>query len=164
MRVTDTHTTVETLYELHATELVRFATSLVGPHDAADLVSIVFVTALGGSALESAANPRAYLYRSVLNASHSESRSSARRNRREAQVAPPDRADHVGGSEAPSDPDVWSALGHLSERQRAVADLTYWMDLTPDAVAEMLAISTGSVKRHLDRARKSLRNSLGGHS
>ena len=164
MMVTETHTTVETLYELHATELVRFATSLVGPHDAADLVSTVFVTALGGSSLESAADPRAYLYRSVLNASHSESRSSARRNRREEHVASHDRVGQAVLNSAAADTDVWAALSDLSERQRAVAYLTYWLDLTPDAVAEMLDISTGSVKKHLDRARKSLRNSLGGHS
>ena len=60
------------------------------------------------------------------------------------------------------DPEVWAALRRLSERQRAVIYLTYWMDLAPEAVAELLDLSTGSVKQHLDRGRKALRSALGG--
>jgi DNA-directed RNA polymerase specialized sigma24 family protein len=35
--------------------------------------------------------------------------------------------------------------------------LTYWNDLAPGKVSEWLAISEGSVKRHLARARAHLR-------
>jgi RNA polymerase sigma-70 factor (ECF subfamily) len=45
----------------------------------------------------------------------------------------------------------------LSVRQRQVIVLTYWLDLTPEQVAERLNIGMGSVKRHLDRGRKALR-------
>lgn len=77
----------EEMYRRHADELMRFATSLVGPSDAADTVSIAFLGALGAGALARSENPRAYLYRCVLNAARSTARSSDRRHRREHAVA-----------------------------------------------------------------------------
>ena len=37
----------------------------------------------------------------------------------------------------------------LSVKQRAVIVLTYWEDLSPSAVAQLMGISEGAVKRHL---------------
>ena len=48
----------------------------------------------------------------------------------------------------------------LSPQQRAVVVLTYWQDLTPSAVAELLDVSEGAVRKHLARARKHLRRVL----
>jgi RNA polymerase sigma factor (sigma-70 family) len=48
----------------------------------------------------------------------------------------------------------------LSERQRAVVYLTYWDDLDPPRIAELLGISDGAVRRHLARARHHLRKTL----
>ena len=44
--------------------------------------------------------------------------------------------------------------------QRAVVFLTYWDDLTVEAVADVLQIAPGTVKAHLARARASLRRVL----
>lgn len=149
---------VEKLYGLHADELMRFATSLVGPTDAADIVSVAFLGAMSSGALDTATNPRAYLYRCVLNAAHSTARSGDRRRRREHV----DAGRRPVASPAPeADPEVWEALRGLSEQQRATLFLTYWLDLTPGAIAELLDISTGSVKQHLARGRATLRTSLG---
>ncbi len=150
----------EEMYRRHADELMRFATSLVGPSDAADTVSIAFLGALGAGALARSENPRAYLYRCVLNAARSTARSSDRRHRREHAVA----SNHPTTSPAPeADPEVWSALGRLSERQRAVLYLTYWLDMDPAGIADLLDITPGAVKKHLDRGRRALRPMLGGH-
>jgi RNA polymerase sigma factor (sigma-70 family) len=51
---------------------------------------------------------------------------------------------------------VLDAVARLSVQQRAAVFLTYWEDLRPDAVAERMGVSPGTVKRHLDRARKRL--------
>ena len=155
---TDATARAEALWGRHAEELVRFATSIVGPTDAADLVSVAFVGAMTSGALARADEPRAYLYRCVLNAARSDVRSNERRRRRERHVAPAD----IAAAPPDHDPEIWAALGRLSERQRAVVYLTYWMALAPEAVAELLDVSTGSVKQHLDRGRKALRTALGG--
>ena len=64
-------------------------------------------------------------------------------------------------SDAPEPrPEVLAAVARLSPRQRAVVYLTYWDDLDPMSVAEVLGISDGAVRRHLARARKSLRRLL----
>lgn len=160
MVVTAEHQTVRQLYERHADELMRFATSVAGPDTAADVVSIAFVGALSSPGWARVDNQRAYLYRSVLNAARSNARSNGRRTRREATVAERDR---IAPAATPSaDPDIWRAVRALSDRQRAVVYLTYWMDMTTEQIAALLDLSPGSVKKHLDRGRTALRSTLGG--
>jgi RNA polymerase sigma factor (sigma-70 family) len=145
----------EEAYRLYAAGLVRFATGLVGPSDAADLVSGALVHCLAGERWASLDNVQAYLYRSVLNEARSVRRSTRRRAAREARVAAADR--HV---DAEPDVDVWIAAGRLSLRQRAVTMLTYVDDLTVQEVAARLGLSDGAVRRHLARARDRLRRML----
>jgi RNA polymerase sigma factor (sigma-70 family) len=143
------------VYGKHAEELTRFATALVGPSDAPDIVSVAVVNALSSRTWSTVDNRRAYLFRCVLNAARAGHRSDTRRERREARVL--DR----GVVEAPdARPDVLDAVRALSPRQRAVVYLTYWDDLDPTAIAGLLDISEGSVKRHLARARNHLRRKL----
>jgi DNA-directed RNA polymerase specialized sigma24 family protein len=121
------------LYGKHAEELTRFATGLVGPQDAPDVVSAAVLACMfskGWSALE---NPRAYLFRAVLNQARQLRRASARRVAREQQV--PGRA--WRGSEDEVDPpevrpEILAAVMALSLRQRAVTVLTYWSDRDPE--------------------------------
>ena len=72
-------------------DLVRYATALVGPDAAGDVVSTVVLRVLSRGSLEDLREPRAYLFRSVLN----ESMSSRRRARREVlgEVREPVRDD-----------------------------------------------------------------------
>ena len=143
------------LYERHSRELVRFATAITGPTDAADIVADAVVSAMSARSWPSVTNKRAYLYRSVLNTARNNSRSSQRRRSRELRVAEPDRVD-----DPLPRPDVFDAVRSLSPRQRAVTYLTYWEDQTPTAIADLLDISEGTVKRHLARAREQLRRKL----
>jgi RNA polymerase sigma-70 factor (ECF subfamily) len=148
-------TTDAEVYEKHAEELTRFATALVGPTDAPDIVSTAMVNALSSRSWPTVENRRAYLYRCVLNAVRSGHRSTVRRERREVRVV------ERGVLEPPDlRPEVLEAVRSLSERQRAVVYLTYWDDLDPAAIASLLDISEGSVKRHLARARDHLRRKL----
>jgi RNA polymerase sigma-70 factor (ECF subfamily) len=57
-------------------------------------------------------------------------------------------------------PEVLSAVFSLSVRQRAVIVLTYWEDLDPAAIATLLNISDGSVRRHLARGKSRLKEVL----
>jgi RNA polymerase sigma factor (sigma-70 family) len=57
-------------------------------------------------------------------------------------------------------PEVLAAVSRLSVKQRAVIVLTYWEDLDPATISAYLAISEGSVKRHLARGRSRLKEFL----
>jgi len=145
----------EDIYRKHSEELVRFATGLVGPFDAPDVVTDACLRAFGSRGWEDVINRRAYLYRSVLNQSRSHHRSTMRRRIREHTAAGP-----VSVTSTPVDLDVLRAIDKLSMQQRASVFLTYWEDLSPAQVAARLQISEGSVKRHLARARARLKELL----
>ena len=147
---------VET-YRRHSAELVRYATVLVGPADAADVVSDAVLAAFTSPTWADVANRRAYLYRAVLHHSMSFHRGSSRRRRREQVVVARDRP--VAEPE-PHSIDAHRALAALSEQQRAVTYLTYWEDLPPDRIAELLGVAEGTVRKQLARARDHLRRIL----
>ncbi len=143
------------VYAAHADELVRFATGLVGRSDAEDVVSEAVLSVMSSRVWPHARNRRALLYRAVLFQARSWLRSTARRRRREASIA------NKGSGEMPEAvPEVWDAVRVLSPQQRAVVFLTYWDDQGVDAVAELLGVSAGTVRRQLGRARRRLREVL----
>lgn len=143
------------LYERYASELVRYATGLVGPADAQDVVSAAVLSCMTRREWERVQNRKAYLYRAVLNEARGMRRSTSRRLVRESKVA---RRDVEGAADLR--PEVLAAAARLSLRQRSVVVLTYWADLEGKQVGELLGISEGSVRRHLARARQRLRSCL----
>jgi RNA polymerase sigma factor (sigma-70 family) len=143
------------LYAALAPELVAFAAGLVGRDDAPDVLATAMANALASSTWPNVENRRAYLYRAVLNEAKAARRRTALRRDREAQTRV------VATWELPEfRPEVRAAVDALSVQQRAVILLTYWADLDPHAISELLAISDGSVRRHLARARARLREVL----
>ncbi len=147
---------VET-YRRHAPELVRYATVLVGPDDAPDVVTDAVLAAFSSPQWRDVTNRRAYLYQAVLSRSASHHRTDQRRRRREDRAVALAAVPH----DAP-DPvvDAHRVLAGLSEQQRAVVFLTYWEDLAPGQVAELLDVSDGTVRKQLARARDHLRRTL----
>lgn len=150
MRLSDAET-----YEKYADELVRFATALVGPNDAADVVADTFLRVLGSRGWSEVEEQKPYLYRSVLNEVRMRHRSTIRRRAREHRATVPEAV-----HDPEVRPEVLAAVGALSPRQRAVVFFTYWEDLSVGDVADRLGISDGSVRRHLARARARLRRVL----
>lgn len=145
----------EQVYRSYADELTRYATGLVGPADAADVVTDACLKAFDSRGWPEVSNRRAYLYRTVLSVATDHHRSTLSRRLREM------KASDCGVTQPVEiDVDVLSAVERLSVRQRAAVVLTYWADLPADAVAERMGVSTGSVKRHLARARKQLKGWL----
>ncbi len=143
------------VYRRHADELVRYATALVGPDDAPDVMIDAVMQAFRSPGWPQVTNQRAYLYRAVLNRAHSVKRSDARRHLREVRTASPVSTDQTALSL-----DAQRALAELSTQQRAVVYLTYWDDLTPAQIAGVLDVSEGSVRKQLARAREQLRRIL----
>lgn len=142
------------LYRRHAPELVRFAAMLVGD-DAEDVVASAFARCMSADGWSGVRNRRAYLFRAVANEARTFQRSALRRQVREQRVA----TDGVVEVGVPR-PEVWEAVDTLSIRQRAVVYLTYWHDMSDVMVAEHLGIGPGSVRRHLARAKDTLRKVL----
>lgn len=136
------------IYRKHADEFTRFATGLVGPSQASDVVSEAVLKCMSSKQWAGVAKKRAYLYRAIYNEAARFHRSSMRRRSREERAA-------VGEVLESREvrPEILAAVSRLSVRQRAVIFLTYWDDLDSGAVARLLNISDGSVRRHLARAR-----------
>ena len=145
-------------YRKYADELVRFASGLVGPSGAEDVVANAVLRAVSGSRWSRIDNQRAYLYRAVFNEACSQQRSTTRRLNREIRAY---QRDVSHGSEGGYvDVDVLVALRCLSERQRAVIHLTYWADLPVTDIASLLDLSMRTVERELTRARTRLEELL----
>jgi RNA polymerase sigma factor (sigma-70 family) len=143
------------VYRKYADDLTRFATGLVGPSDAADVVSDAVLSCFGSPGWSSVHEKRSYLYRSVFNRAAELRRATSRRRAREERVALPDLIDPPEVR-----PEVLGAVQQLSVQQRAVIVLTYWEDLGPSAVAHLMGITEGAVRRHLARARSRLKEEL----
>lgn len=145
------------IYEEVRDPLMRFAASLVGPDEAADLVSEVVVASMQRRTLSSLENPKAYLMQAVLNRAQSRGRRLDRERR---------AVDRLGGQSRPSDqdeasdPDVVRTVVGLPPQQRAAVFLVYWEDLSPSEAAELLGVRPGTLRRYLHLAREKLRRHL----
>ncbi len=143
--------TDDEVYRKYADELMRFAAALAGPSGAEDLVASAVARALAAPRWRLVDNKRAYLYRIVFNEGSRVRRDTARRLKREVMTAPRELFD-----DGPVDVDLRSALRVLSVRQRAVVFFTYWGDLAPAQIAELLDASLRTVERDLSAAKKKL--------
>lgn len=138
------------VFAQYGVELTRFATSLVGPTEAQDVVSDALVRVMWSDGWGEVDNQRAYLYRAVVSQARMLRRATLRRRDRERQAA------QVVTGSPNGEVDVWEALGHLSVEERAVVFLAYWEDLSEVNAAERLGVSERTVRRRLGRARHKL--------
>lgn len=156
---------VEALYQANWTTMLRLAVLLVDDvQTAEDVVQEAFVSLYrNGSRLRDPNAAMAYVRSAVVN----RSRSTLRRRivaRRHLRVAEPEA---VGPSSdavllAEEHREVITCLERLPRRQREVLVLRYWSDLSELQIAELLGISTGSVKSSASRGIARLRQHLGG--
>lgn len=130
---------------------MRFAASLVGPNNAADLVSEAVVATLQRRTLSSLDNPRAYLMQAVVNRARSRGRQLERERRALARHRTPSVPDHA---EVISD--VTQLVAGLPPQQRAAIFLVYWEDMEPSEAARLLGLRPGTIRRYLHLARKRL--------
>lgn len=136
---------------------MRFAASLVGSDDAADLVSEVVVATLQRRSLASIEHPQAYLIQATLNRARSRGRRFVREQRALARqfaglsVEPPDSAQSIT---------VARAVAGLPPQQRAAIYLVYWEGLEPAEAASLLGLRPATLRRYLYLARNKLRRFL----
>jgi RNA polymerase sigma-70 factor (ECF subfamily) len=146
------------VYEQLRGPLMRFASSLVGPNEAADLVSEVMVATLRRRSLVSLENPGAYLMKAVLN----RSRSRNRRMMKEQAVATAQLVDEESPASESTVPDVAATVANLPVQQRAAIYLVYWEGLEPSEAAAVIGVQPGTIRRYLHLARNQLRRHLDG--
>jgi RNA polymerase sigma-70 factor (ECF subfamily) len=147
------------IYEKHAGDLVRYATVLAGPDQAQDVVSTVVLKVLTRRNLSDLDDPRAYLFRSVLN----ESRSWART--RKAKSLALSRLIEQEAFDGPESVIVErltaaDAVWKLSPRHRSAAYLVYWLDLPLEEAAHLMGVTTGAVKRYVHEVREQVRKEM----
>ena len=99
-------------------------------------------------------NPTGYLYRVGTTAARRELR---RRDRTELRA---DASDHTAHEDHPGDPDLERALAHLTDRQRAAVVLVVGHGMPLREAAALLGCSISSLRNHVDRALRHLRNEL----
>ncbi|MCH8899947.1 MAG: sigma-70 family RNA polymerase sigma factor [Acidobacteria bacterium] len=138
------------VYSKHKEDLIRYATALVGPNDAEDVVATVVLRVLQRRRLSDLEEPRPYLFRAVLN----EARGLLRNRARPSGTA--ELVDAAVGV----DREVLDAVLRLPVRQRAVVYLVYWEGYTVKDASQLLRITPGTAKRYLHLARRRLRKEL----
>jgi RNA polymerase sigma factor (sigma-70 family) len=140
----------EEIYLKHRDELVRYATVLVGPDAAPDVVSTVVTKVLSSRrSLGDLREPRPYLMRGVLN----ESIRYRDKSHRQHTVGLPVTA-------KASRPEVLDVVVTLPPKQRAAVYLTYWVDLPSRDAAELMGCRPATVRRYLHLANKKLKEAL----
>jgi RNA polymerase sigma-70 factor (ECF subfamily) len=101
-------------------------------------------------------NPRAYLYRTAINAFRMGFRRAAVAARRRLGVMRPDDAmADVDANDA-----VMRALAPLTDRQRAAVVLTDLLGFPSDEVGHMLGIRASTVRVHVARAHAALKGTM----
>jgi RNA polymerase sigma-70 factor (ECF subfamily) len=145
----------ESTYREHAPRLMRMAAVLVGPADAGDLVADAVLRAVRSRRWAELESRGAFLTTVLVNEARRRGRSDRRRIAREQRITP--RLEY-------SDRDPWIELvpivASLSMRQRGVVYFAYWEDLSIPQIAIVMGISEGTVRRHLDRAKRQLRERI----
>lgn len=103
-------------------------------------------------------DPAGWVRRVAINRLHDARRTLVRRDALLVRIGvDPD----VAAADTGSDDTVLAAVAGLSDQQRAVVALHYLDDQPVDEVAEVLGLSTGTVKYHLHQARRRLRAVVG---
>jgi DNA-directed RNA polymerase specialized sigma24 family protein len=141
----------ETIYRKNRDDLIRYATVLAGPAGAEDVVSVVVLRILAKRRLQDLEDPRAYLFRAVLN------ECKTRLSRRRTHLS----LTEVGGMPVDDlQPEIIQAVLDLPPQQRAATYLVYWAGLTVAETADLMGIRPGTVKRYLHLARRTLKGVL----
>jgi RNA polymerase sigma-70 factor (sigma-E family) len=165
-QVWDAGTAVEQLYATHYRRLVRLSVLLVRDEATAEEVVQDSFVAMHGrwQTLREPQAALAYLRQTVVNRSRSVLRHRAvvARHPEERPVEPADGADGATLARERRRT-VLDALQQLSERQREVLALRYYLDLDEATIADHLGISRGAVKSHASRGAAALRILLEDH-
>jgi RNA polymerase sigma-70 factor (ECF subfamily) len=151
----------EDVFESEYDRLVRALTIIAGEREvAADAVQEAFVRLVRRwGRLSSYEDPAGWVRRVALNQIRDHQRSLWRQGRLLLRIQQQSSA--AQGALA-TDEELWEQLRTLPLKQRTALALHYVGDLTARETAEVMRISEGAVDQHLHRARRTLKEALGG--
>jgi RNA polymerase sigma factor (sigma-70 family) len=136
----------------HRAPVLAFLRAMVGPVDADDCFQETFMAALRNYESLDGANPRAWVMTIARNKAIDHHRARARRAVPKADLpevaapTPPDR-----------DPELWSAVGELPEKQRTAVALRFAADLRYREVAFAMETSEEAARRNVHEGLHKLR-------
>jgi len=134
--------TDEEIYLKYRDELIRYATALVGPSDAEDVLSSVLTRLYRSKrSLGTIESPRPYLMKAVLHESLNQRRHTEDQPLRDIGVEP-----------TRSEPEVLRAVISLPTRQRAATYLTYWCGMNSTEVGDLMGCRPATARRYLHLA------------
>nr|WSX78871.1 RNA polymerase sigma factor [Streptomyces sp. NBC_00899] len=159
------------LFDRYADAVHRYVARRIGPEAAEDLMAETFTTAFQRRHTYdlTRADARPWLFGIATNLMGRHRRAEARRLKALAKVPEPvqheepvaDRAVARAGATGVRR-ELAAALARLSARHRDVVLLVAWGDLGYEEAAQALGVPVGTVRSRLNRARKKLREALGG--
>ena len=163
----------EALHTLHYAEVLRLCRLLLtNHHDAEEVAQEVFLKAFQKQQSMNPTEPifwKPWLVRVSINACRDRRRSGWWKWWYSGSSAEYQEANYPSAGRSPEQAllgrevqgRIWQAFQKLSARQQEVFALRYVDEWSTEEVAEMLGITTGSVKRYLFRAVQHLRRALG---
>jgi DNA-directed RNA polymerase specialized sigma24 family protein len=138
--------TDEEIYLKYRDELIRYATALVGPSDAEDVLSSVLTRLYRSNrSLGALEFPRPYLMKAVLHESLNERRHWGNQPLAEVAVEP-----------NRSEPEVLEAVLSLPTRQRAATYLTFWCGMNSTEVGNLMGCRPATARRYVHLATRKL--------
>lgn len=149
------------LSELHA-EAYRWALHLTdyNPTEAEELVQTAYLRVLEGAArFRGEAALKTWLFGVIRNVA----RESRRKRYREVTLDDDYQANMVGSEDVEDHSEaarIQLALQELPERQREVATLVFFRDLSIAEAAEVLGLTIGTARTHYERAKQNLAKNL----
>ncbi|MFE9103871.1 RNA polymerase sigma factor [Actinomadura geliboluensis] len=157
------------LYDRHAPAVHRYVRRRLGDQAADDVVAETFLAAFRRRGRYDPDRPDAlpWLYGIAANLIGKHRRSETRMLRALARTGADPVTDPMEGADtrvsaSASSRALAGALAGLSARDRDVLLLVAWADLSYQQVAEALSIPLGTVRSRLNRARRKVREALGG--
>ncbi|WP_432564929.1 SigE family RNA polymerase sigma factor [Kineococcus sp. SYSU DK003] len=152
--------TFEEFVTARGAALVRLARGLLrDPDTAEDVVQDVLAKALlKWGRISSADDPVAYVNRMVVNASTSFWRRAARREHATDQLPDAGYGDATG--QLADRDELLAALRELPTKQRTVLVLRHFEDYSDEQIADLLDVTTGTVRSNAHRGLATLRTAL----
>ena len=130
---------------------------------AEDLMQQAYVELLSGSArFNNKSSLKTFVFAVVQNLARSRYRRLASRLRLVKQYHASTDEPTVELSEPNNNSGVWQQVQALPPRQRDIIELVFCRDLTIEEASAVMGVTTGTGRVHYDRAKKTLRNRIGG--
>ena len=141
------------LYDTYAQDVFRLALSyLASPQDAEDVCHSVFLALVEKDVTLFPGKEKAWLLKCAANACKDQLKSFWKQNREELK-------DNMVFEDA-RDREIWTVVGTLPPKYRAVVHLYYYEGYSQEEIAKILGITRTAVQTRMQRARERLGKEL----